>query len=191
MTKLYETCTCTITKDEFGVDEKKEYHIFAVVEDDRGIIVVPGIENTNPDDEPEFVRAARKGFSGPDPHFSEYHYWGDVSRIPDDYFGGLPADVIAAGLVEKAELIAEIDEDEFTLYHDGLGEAGKELFERCSSIERGSQCREAGALYDGGWRAADRDELADEYGLDDEYLDWLVEGLQDIEDEENEEDEDD
>lgn len=110
---------------------------------------------------------------------------------PDDYFGYLPAAVIAAGLEEKAELIAEIDEESFILYRDDLGEAGKKLFERCSEIEYGYRCPGAENLYDGGWRASDRDDLACEYGLDDEYLDWLCEGLQDIEDKDAEDDEED
>lgn len=39
----------------------------------------------------------------------------------------------------------------------------------------------AGALYDGGWRASDRDELAEEYRLTPMELDALVKALEDIE----------
>lgn len=173
MVKLYETSG----------------YIFAVVERADKLIIVPDIECTSPDDEAELIKAARNGFSKPHHSFGKWHYWGDVSRIPDDYFGYLPAAVIAAGLEEKAELIAEIDEESFILYRDDLGEAGKKLFERCSEIEYGYRCPGAENLYDGGWRASDRDDLACEYGLDDEYLDWLCEGLQDIEDKDAEDDE--
>lgn len=184
MTKLYETYTCTVTEDEHGVHETVENHIYAVVESDDGeITVVPEIESTDPDDEPDFVFYARQGFTKPTRH---RYYWADPSKVPADYFGGLPGDVVAAGLEAKAELIAELSDSNFTLYRDDLREAGKQLFERCSEIDKQYRCSDAEPLYDGGWRSNDRDQLAIEYGLDDEYLDWLTEGLQDIEDEENE-----
>ena len=34
-----------------------------------------------------------------------------------------------------------------------------------------------GSLYDGGWRAKDRDALIEEYGLTDEEADRIVDGL--------------
>lgn len=37
-------------------------------------------------------------------------------------------------------------------------------------------------LYDGGWRASDRDEIAEEYGIEDiDYLDAIVKVLEEIE----------
>lgn len=39
----------------------------------------------------------------------------------------------------------------------------------------------AASLYDGGWRAADKDELQKEYSLDDEELEIIVEKLTDYE----------
>lgn len=44
-------------------------------------------------------------------------------------------------------------------------------------------------LYDGGWRAEDREQLKEEYGLDDEELDIIVDQLQIIEDKVREESE--
>lgn len=178
MTKFYETSN----------------RIFAVVfDDDQNCAVVPGIEQTDPDYLPELVRAARRGFSSPVPALSNFYYWADISQIHDDYFGGLPSDVVAAGLESKAELIAEIDENEFTLYESDLDEAGEALFSgtMLGTPYTGQQDLGAGALYDGGWRASDRDELANTYGLCDEYLDKLVEYLQDCEDEDSDDDGDD
>lgn len=39
----------------------------------------------------------------------------------------------------------------------------------------------AASLYDGGWRAADREELKDEYGFDDDELEIVVEKLKEYE----------
>lgn len=185
MTKFYEVSRSIDAEDDFGVETNSDCRIFAVVYDDNDecVTVVPGIEQTDPDHLPELVRAARHGFSSPIPGRSGRYYWADVSQIPDDYFGGLPLDVVSSGLDSKAELIAEISEDEFTLYDDDLEDAGKALFSgtMLGTPYTGQQDLGAGALYDGGWRASDRDELADTYGLCDEYLDKLVEYLQDYE----------
>ena len=40
----------------------------------------------------------------------------------------------------------------------------------------------AASLYDGGWRAEDRDQLIDEYNLTEEEADDICEGLREIED---------
>lgn len=39
----------------------------------------------------------------------------------------------------------------------------------------------AASLYDGGWRAADREELKDEYGFTDEELEVVTEKLKEYE----------
>ena len=195
MTKFYEIYVCSEVEDEFGVNETEENRIYAVVESDDGeITVIPEIESTDPDHLPDLVRAARNGFSKPVSNLSARYYWANTSEIPADYFGGLPSEVIAAGLDAKAELIAEIDEDKFTLYQDDLKAAGKALFSSTNVDEpyTGLQDFGASSLYDGGWRASNREELADAFGLCDEYLDRLVEYLQKCEDEEDEdEDEED
>ena len=189
MTKFYETYT--MMEDEYGIQEASESRIYAVVESEDGKIkVIPEIESTDPDHLSNLVRAARNGFSKPVSNLSARYYWDDTSKISADYFGGLPADVVAAGLEEKAELIAKIDEDEFTLYQDDLKAAGKALFSSTNVDEPYTGLQDFGAsgLYDGGWRASDREELADTYGLCDEYLERLCEYLEKYEDEEGEED---
>ena len=190
MAKFYETRTVAADEYGYGAQESTESRIYAVVESEDGeITVVPEIELTNPDYLPDLVRAARNEFSKP-ANLSARYYWTDPREIPSDYFGGLPADVVAAGLEEKAELIAEIDEDNFTLYQEDLKAAGKTLFASTNVDElyTGLQDYGASSLYDGGWRASDREELAETYGLCDEYLDRLCEYLQKYEDEEEEED---
>lgn len=43
----------------------------------------------------------------------------------------------------------------------------------------------ASSLYDGGWRASDRDQLRDEYDFTEDELDEVCGRLQEYEDEEN------
>lgn len=77
---------------------------------------------------------------------------------------------------------------------DAICEILKDIREKAHNLYQMAMeesIRDAGSLYDGGWRAEDRDQLMSEYDLTSDEADALCEALKDMEEESNASSEDD
>lgn len=114
----------------------------------------------------------------------------DEQTVPDER---MPQYMIDKGLMPwEEDEIHEAVRETGARYDDDaeliLREAMEGLLEGSAYMRAVGHAREmaeesAGSLYDGGWRASDRDELAREYKLTPMELDALVKALKDIENE--------